>query len=111
MYKKSVVLAMVVSLTLASCAGNSSSSDSAAELTEGPDPLTETTSEALPPCEAPTNESEISAANYRHRHCPVGSEDLPREFLEDGLWLANEGMNIPKRDPEFHIFFGDNVTP
>jgi hypothetical protein len=111
MYKKSAVLAVVVSLTLASCAGNSSSSDSAAELTEGPDSLTETTSEALPPCEAPTNESEISAANYRHRYCPVGGEDLPKEFLEDGLWLANKGMNIPKRDPEFHNFFGDNVTP
>ena len=111
MYRKSAVLAMVVSLTLASCAGNYSSSESAAELTEGPAPLTETTSEALPPCEAQTNESAISAANYRHRHCPIGGEDLPKEFLEDGLWLANEGRNIPKRDPDFHIFFGDTVTP
>ncbi|MDA2976597.1 MAG: hypothetical protein O2863_02985, partial [Actinomycetota bacterium] len=36
---------------------------------------------------------------------------MPKEFLEDGLWLANEGRNIPKRDPDFHIFFGDTVTP
>ena len=36
---------------------------------------------------------------------------MPKEFLEDALWLANDGMNIPNRDPEFHIFFGDNVTP
>jgi hypothetical protein len=111
MYKKFAVLAMVASLTLASCAGDDSSSESAAELTEVSAPPTETTSEASPPCEAPTRESEISAANYTHRYCPVGGEDLPKEFLEDGLWLANEGMNIPKRDPEFHIFFGDNVTP
>ena len=102
MYKKSAVLALVVSLTLAGC-----SPEVPATLTEteAPAPLNEATSEASPPCEAPTNESEISAANYVHRHCPIGGEDLPKEFLEDALWLANDGMNIPKRDPEFHIFF------
>ena len=108
MYKKSAVLALVVGLTLAGC-----SPEVPATLTEteAPAPLNEATSEASPPCEAPTNESEISAANYVHRHCPIGGEYLPKEFLEDALWLANDGMNIPKRDPEFHIFFGDNVTP
>lgn len=111
MFKKCAVLAVALSLTLTSCAGNYSSSESAAELTEVPAPLTETKSEALPSCEPQTNESEISAANYRHRRCPIGGEDLPNEFLENGLWLANEGRNIPKRDPEFHIFFGDTVTP
>ena len=130
MYKKSAVLALVVSLTLAGCSPEvpatlteteapapltETETEAPAPLTEteteAPAPLNEATSEASPPCEAPTNESEISAANYVHRHCPIGGEDLPKEFLEDALWLANDGMNIPKRDPEFHIFFGDNVTP
>ncbi|MDP4886611.1 MAG: DUF3558 domain-containing protein, partial [Aquiluna sp.] len=117
MYKKSAVLALVVSLTLAGCSpevpATLTETEAPAPLTEteAPAPLNEATSEASPPCEAPTNESEISAANYIHRHCPIGGEDLPKEFLEDALWLANEGMNIPKRDPEFHIFFGDDVTP
>ena len=35
--------------------------------------------------------------------------NLPKEFLDNAYLLAEAGRNVPKKNPEFHIFFGDTI--
>ena len=36
--------------------------------------------------------------------------NLPKEFLDNAYLLAEAGRNVPKKNPEFHIFFGDTIS-
>ena len=103
-------VAIALNLVLASCSSDSSSPAIGTESSDAPTTPSEKPLESLPPCEAQPVESLIPEANYRYRHCPVEAGDLPQDFLENGLWLANAERNIPQRKPEFHVFFGDSIT-
>ena len=35
--------------------------------------------------------------------------NLPKAFLDNAYLLAEAGRNVPKKNPEFHIFFGDTI--
>ena len=35
--------------------------------------------------------------------------NLPKASLDNAYLLAEAGRNVPKKNPEFHIFFGDTI--
>jgi hypothetical protein len=97
----------------ASCGGGvqpQAAQDSAVADNSTTDDFSVVVEELSQPCDNFSVKTWIPAANYSYRHCPVGAAQMPSEFLENGLWLANAGRNVPNENPEFHLFFGDGIT-
>ena len=47
---------------------------------------------------------------FAYRDGGVGGDDLPCLMVEEATWIVETGLNVPKRDPELHLLYGDIVT-
>jgi hypothetical protein len=61
------------------------------------------------PC-APSDDPVEDREPFAYREGGVGGGDLPCWMIEQAAWFAETGLNVPKRDPELHLLYGDIVT-
>ena len=88
-----------------------SSADTAADSSEG-DSQDDAESSADSATEC-SESADVAASPdpFAYRDGGVGGDDLPCWMIEEARSAVERGLNTPKRDPEFHLLYGDIVTP
>lgn len=57
-----------------------------------------------------SDEEVVNRDPFAYRDGGVGGDQLPCWMIEEARWHVERGLNVPKRDPEFHLLYGDIVT-